>query len=384
MLQLPRRTIRIGTFAGIPFGIHPLWLVILGLFTWSLAVGWFPQRVVGIAPGAAWGLGLLSALLLFVSIVAHEYGHAIVARRRGIEVEEIDLWLLGGVSRLRGAARRPQDELAYATAGPAVTLVVAAVCGALLLALPAHGALRALVAYQALVNAALLIFNMLPAFPLDGGRVLRALIWRATGDPLRATRAAATVGRAFGFVFIAIGVLGALSGLPTGLWLAVIGFFLLGAAGAEALHAEAQELFHGVAARDLMTAPALCIAGESSVAQAVDDVMVQHPHPAFPVVEGDHVIGMLPSDVVARVPAAQRETLLVRDLTDRDPALLVPPDIDVATLLDVPSFGRVMRAAVVDAAGHPLGVLSVTDVQRALEAHRRLIAAGPRSSAPSA
>jgi len=375
---IPRRTIRIGTFAGIPFGIHPLWLVILGLITWSLAVGWFPPRVTGLATGAAWGLGFLSALLLFVSIVAHEYGHAIVARRRGIEVEEIDLWLLGGVSRMRGAARRPQDELAYATAGPAVTLAVAAACGALLLVLPAHGvpALRALVAYQALVNAALLVFNMLPAFPLDGGRVMRALIWRATGDPLRATRSAATVGRAFGFVFIGIGVLGALSGQPTGLWLAVIGFFLLGAAGAEALHAEAQELFQGVAARDLMSAPALCIAAGTSVAQAVRDVMVQHPHPAFPVVEGGRVIGMLPSDDVEHVPAARRETLLVRELTDRDPALLVPPDADVAALLDVPAFGRVMRAAVVDAAGHPLGVLSVTDVQRALEAHRRLAVPG--------
>ena len=384
--MIPRRTIRIGTFAGIPFGIHPLWVVILGLITWSLAVGWFPPRVAGLATGAAWGLGLLSALLLFVSIVAHEYGHAIVARRRGIEVEEIDLWLLGGVSRMRGAARRPQDELAYATAGPAVTLVVAAACGALLLALPAHGvpALRALVAYQALVNAALLVFNMLPAFPLDGGRVMRALIWRATGDPLRATRSAATVGRAFGFFFIGIGVLGALSGLPTGLWLAVIGVFLLGAAGAEALHAEAQELFHGVAARDLMSAPALCIAAESSVAQAVRDVMVQHPHPAFPVVEGGRVIGMLPSDHVEHVPAAQRETLLVRELTDRDPALLVPPDVDVAELLDVPSFGRVMRAAVVDAAGRPLGVLSVTDVQRALDAHRRLAVPGAHPSVPGA
>ncbi len=382
--MIPRRTIRIGTFAGIPLGIHPLWIVILGLFTWSLAVGWYPPRVDGIATWAAWALGLLSALLLFASIVAHEYGHAIVARRRGIEVEEIDLWLLGGVARMRGAARRPQDELAYASAGPAVTLVVAAACGLLLLALPAHGlpALRALVAYEALVNAALLVFNMLPAFPLDGGRVMRALIWRATGDPLRATRTAAAVGRGFGFFFIAFGMLGAFSGAPGGLWLAVIGFFLLGAAGAEALHAEAEELFHDVPARDLMSTPALCIAADSSVAQAVRDVMVLHPHPAFPVVDGERVIGMLASGRVERLPAAEREALLVRELTDFDPALLVTADANVAGLLDVPSFARVMRAAVVDAAGRPLGVLSITDVQRALVAHRRLAAAGPQVPRP--
>ena len=293
--MIPRRTIRIGTFAGIPFGIHPLWLVIVVVITWSLAVGWYPQQVDGIATGTAWALGLLSALLLFASIVAHEYGHAIVARRRGIEVEEIDLWLLGGVSRMRGAARRPEDELAYAAAGPAVTLVVAAAFGLLLLALPSGGApaLRALVAYQAFINAALLVFNMLPAFPLDGGRVLRALIWRVGGDPLRATRAAATIGRGFGFGFIALGVFGALSGAPGGLWLAIIGVFLVGAAGTEALHAEAEELFHGVPARQLMSAPALCIAAEASVAQAVREVMLQHPHPAFPVVEEGRVIGML-------------------------------------------------------------------------------------------
>lgn len=375
--MIPRGTIRLGTFAGIPFGVHPLWLVIVALITASLALGWYPQEVDGIAPGAAWALGLLSALLLFASIVAHEYGHAIVARRRGVEVEEIDLWLLGGVARLRGSARRPQDELAYALAGPAVTLVIAVVFGALLVAIPEDlPALRAVVAYQAIVNAAVLVFNLLPAFPLDGGRVLRALLWRASGDVLRATTTAAAVGRVFGFALLALGVMSALAGAPGGVWFAVIGIFLLGAARAEALHAEAEELFRGVPARELMTSPAICVPARATAAEAVREVILAHPHPAFPVVDDDgRALGMLAvADVEALAPA-RRELVPVGELADRDPGLLVAPEADVAALLEVPAFARMMRVAVVDADGRPLGVVSVTDAQRALEAHRRLGAA---------
>ena len=370
---MPGRSIRIGTFAGIPFGIHPLWLLIVGLITWMLATGWYPAQAEGISPAAAWVLGLASALLLFASIVAHEYGHAIVARSRGVEVEEIDLWLLGGVARMRGAPRRPQDELAYAIAGPAVTLVIAGVFGALVLLTPAGTPLHALVAYQALVNVVLLVFNMVPAFPLDGGRVLRALLWRSTGDPVRATRSAARLGRGFGFVLAGLGLLEVLYGFVGGAWLALIGWFLISASGSEALHAEVVDVFGGVRARELMTSPAVCIPVTATAAEAADR-MLHEPHPAFPVIDGDRVVGMVAALAVERISPAQRGGVLVAGLTDRDPGLLLTPDADVAALLDQPAFIRLQRAAVIDAAGHPLGVLSVTDVQRAFDMHRRLAA----------
>ena len=144
---MPGRSFRIGRIAGIPVGVSPLWLVIVALITWSLGAGYFPEAVHGISTPGAYALGLASALLLFASILAHEFGHALVARRRGIEVEEIDLWLLGGVSRLRGEAHAPGDELRFALAGPAVSAVLGACFGLATILLPAStpAALSALI-----------------------------------------------------------------------------------------------------------------------------------------------------------------------------------------------------------------------------------------------
>jgi Zn-dependent protease len=195
------RSIRVGRLAGIPIGFQPLWLLIVLLIAWSLGTAYYPDTDPGIAPAAAYALGLLSALLLFASILLHELGHSVVARRHGVEIEEIDLWLLGGVARMKGYPRTAGDELRFALAGPAVTLAIALAFGVLAVALPAStpDALRAVVDYQLFINAAILVFNLLPAFPLDGGRVARALIWMRNGDLQRATGAAAAIGRGFGY-----------------------------------------------------------------------------------------------------------------------------------------------------------------------------------------
>lgn len=156
---------------GIPIGVNPLWLLIVALITWSLGASYYPDQVSWISPATAYGLGLASALLLFASIVLHELGHALVARWRGVSIKGIDLWLLGGVAKLRGSPHDPGDELRYATAGPAVTAGVALVFGVMALVMPdtTPDAPRALIDYQLYVNVAMLAFNLLPASPLDGG-----------------------------------------------------------------------------------------------------------------------------------------------------------------------------------------------------------------------
>ena len=194
---MPGRSIRVARIAGIPVGVSPLWLIIVALITWSLGAGYYPAEVHGITAPEAYALGLVSALLLFASILAHEFGHALVARRRGVEIEEIDLWLLGGVARMSGRPTSAGDELRFALAGPAVTAVVAAIFGALALGLPGStpAALRAVIRYQAEVNLLILGFNLVPACPFDGGRVARALLWRRSGNIGAATDAAAGLGR---------------------------------------------------------------------------------------------------------------------------------------------------------------------------------------------
>lgn len=363
-------SIRVARIAGIPVGISPLWLVIVGLITWSLGSGYYPGAIHGIAPAAAYGLGLLSALLLFASILAHEFGHAVVARRLGMEVEGIDLWLLGGVAKMSGRPHTPGDELRFALAGPAVTAGVALLFGALALALPnsAPAGVRALVDYQAEVNLLILAFNLLPAFPLDGGRVARALIWRHTADLGRATDLAAGLGRAFGYLLIGAGLLLWLNGAPGGLWFAVVGVFLIGAGNAERVQEHALEELAEVPVRDLMSTPAVSLAAASTLQDAWPQ-FARYRFTAFPVVDrSDRVVGLLTIHALRRHPQEQWPATTSDDAAEHDHGLFVGAGDDVAEVLQRAAFQRVGRAAVVDADGRLLGVLSITDVERALRA----------------
>ncbi|HEX8959915.1 MAG TPA: site-2 protease family protein [Solirubrobacterales bacterium] len=362
-------SVRIGRLAGIPIGIQPLWLVIVALITWSLGAVYYPDAVSGIAPLAAYALGLLSALLLFASILLHELGHALVARRHGVEIEEIDLWLLGGVARMSGQPKAAGDELRFALAGPAVTLVIAVFFGAIALALPASGlaALRAVVKYQAIVNAAILVFNLLPAFPLDGGRVARALFWGWTGDLRRATAAAASIGRGLGYGMIALGVFATLGGVVTGLWLALVGFFVVVAAKAEEGGMRVRTAFEGREAGRLMSFPAVTVPADASVEEAVEGSFVPHRYSAFPVLDRERPVGLIDMATVQRVPPDRRRLTTAGEVALDDPGLFVDEHQDVAELLERPAFQRVGRAIVVTERGG-VGILSITDVNRALRA----------------
>ena len=369
---MPGRSVRIARIAGIPVGVSPWWLIIVGLITWSLGAGYYPGEVHGITTAASYALGLASALLLFASILAHEFGHALVARRVGVEVEEIDLWLLGGVARMRGQPKKPGDELSFALAGPAVTTLIAAIFGVLALALPASApaALRAVIRYQAEINLLILGFNLIPAFPLDGGRVARALLWQRSGDIGAATATASRLGRGIGYVLIAFGVISTLNGAPGGLWFALIGMFLVVAAKAEQVQEQVLTTFTGVCAAELMSQPAICIPPALTLDEA-QEYFARYRFTAFPITDATgRAVGMLSIDQLERTPDSKLARTFVAEIADRDPALLVHENEDIAHLLEQPAFARVGRAVVVDGEGGPLGVVSLTDIQRALRAAR--------------
>jgi Zn-dependent protease/predicted transcriptional regulator len=354
-------------------GVSPWWLVIVALITWSLGASYFPEVIHGISPAASYALGLSSALLLFASILAHEFGHALVARRHGIEVQEIDLWLLGGVSRMCGEAHDPGDELRYALAGPAVTAVIAACFGVVAVLLPSStpAVVRALVEYQVFVNGLILVFNLLPAFPLDGGRVLRALLWRRSGEIAKSTDTAAGVGRAFGYLMILLGGLEFVGGAPEGLWLALIGFFIVMAAGAQAAGAQVQAALSGVSAGELMSTPAISIPEHASLAHAADAYFRPYRYSAFPVVdEQGRAVGLVSIAQVEACLRGRRGPAEIGAVADHDSALIVHDQEDVARLLERPAFASFGRAVVVDAASRPVGLVSITDVQRALRAYK--------------
>ena len=206
---------------------------------------------------------------------------------------------------MKGYPRAAGDELRFALAGPAVTLAIAAVFGVVALALPAGApvALRAVVDYQVFINVAILVFNLLPAFPLDGGRVARALIWGRIGDLSRATAIAASIGRGFGYGMIGLGLFGTMAGAVGGIWLAIVGFFVIVAAKAEEGGMKVRTAFAGREAGRFMSFPAVTIPAEASVEDAVERYFVRHRYSAFPVLDGARLVGLVDVAAVERVPA---------------------------------------------------------------------------------
>ncbi len=365
--------VKIGRLAGVPISVHPLWLIIVGLITWSLGDAYYPEEDPGIAPAAAYGLGLVSALLLFASILFHELGHAVVARRYGVEIEGIELWLLGGVAKMKGAAHRPQEELRFALAGPAVTVAIAVVFWLAVAVLPSStpDAVFALLAYQAFINTALLAFNLLPAFPLDGGRVLRALLWRQVGDMERATLKAAAIGRGFGYGMIALGFIGAFSGAPGLLWLALIGLFIIAGGQAEASMVQLKSIFSGLGLRRVMAVPAVTLNADQTVEDALRDPFATLAYHAFPVLERGRPIGLVSLDQVAAVPPERRATTRIGEIADRDPSVFVDDDVTIDQLMANPGFQR-HRRAVVRCHDGELGIISASAIDRAVRARRIL------------
>lgn len=224
-------SLRLGGLADIQIGVHYTWVFAVVLIAWSLAVGYFPGVVPGVGAGTYWALGIIAALLLFASVLVHELSHSLVARSRGLTVDSITLFIFGGVSNLSTEATSAGDEFLVAIVGPISSFVLAGVFWLLGQTLPSTGPLGAVVGYLAFINLLLGGFNLVPGFPLDGGRVLRSLVWGATGDLQRATLVASYAGQAFGWLLILWGLSRLLSGdLLGGLWTAFIGWFLNGAA----------------------------------------------------------------------------------------------------------------------------------------------------------
>jgi CBS domain-containing protein len=270
---------------------------------------------------------------------------------------------------MKGYPKTAGDELRFALAGPAVTLAIGAIFWVIALALPSSSpsALRAVAEYQAFINTAILGFNLLPAFPLDGGRVARALIWGRIGDLTRATAVAASIGRGFGWGMIGLGLLSAAAGALGGIWLGIVGFFVIAAAKAEEGGLRVRTAFAGREAGRCMSFPAVTVPAAASVEDAVEDFFVKHRYSSFPVLDGERLIGLIDLAAVQRVPEARRADTAAAEVALHDDELVVDEHQDVAELLERPAFQRVGRAVVTTTKGG-VGILSITDVNRALRA----------------
>ena len=365
-------SIQLGRIAGIRIGINWSWLVVFALIVWSLAVAVFPDQNPGFSDGQYLALAVAAALLFFASLLLHELGHALQAKREGMEIEGINLWLFGGVAQFKGWFPDAGAEFRVAIAGPLVSLVLGVLFVGLAAGAGLPNALDGVAAWLGYTNLVLLAFNLLPALPLDGGRVLHAALWFARGDLTWATRVASAAGRGFGFLFIALGLaMFIFEGTFSGAWLAFVGWFLLQAATAEARYIATEQALEGVRVRDLMVERPVTVSADVSLGQFMDDVARSQRYTTYPVVEGGRPVGLLAFRSVAGVPRDQWDKRRVREvmiglddvprLTDDEPA------IDALAEL---SESRVSRGLVVND-GRLIGLISITDLLRALEVRGR-------------
>lgn len=371
---------RLGRIAGVEVGVNWSWLVVFALITWSLAAGVFPDQDPGRSQATYVAMALVAAVLFFVSLLAHELGHAVTARREGMELDGITLWLFGGVARFKGQFPSAGAELRIALAGPAVSLVIGVACSLLAWGLPLPGGVDGVLAWIGYVNLILLVFNLLPALPLDGGRVLRALLWQAKGDLPWATNLAAAIGRGFGYLLIGGGIaLFIFQGAFGGAWLAFIGWFLLGAATTEQRYVAARQALAGLRVGDLMTPDPVTVPADHTLGEFIDDVAWQRRHTTYPVIDDGRFAGLLAFRCVSSVPRDQWDTRSVRSCMI--PAEKIPtlhPEAAAIDALVGLSESTANRGVVVDG-GRLVGILSVADLARALEAgpRRRRMAPGP-------
>ncbi|MBW8060571.1 MAG: site-2 protease family protein [Solirubrobacterales bacterium] len=382
--MLGGRSITLFHVRGIRIAVDWSWFFVLFLVIFWLSQ--FYGDVLGEAgsSSAPFALALISALGFFASIVLHELGHAMVALRNGIGISSIQLWIFGGVARMDRESDSPSTEFKVAIAGPLVTLAIVVVLVAVGLAVAGPEGFRgaalvesdsgvsgglAVVAWLATINFLVLVFNMLPAFPMDGGRVVRAIAWWRTGDRTSATRFAAGLGRVFAYLFIGGGLLLVAGGYVfSGIWLALIGMVINGSARAASMQTAISGRIEGVRVADVMDREPVAIPGELSIERALDEYFLRYRWPWFPVIDAAHrFLGLLERERADEIPEIARATSLVSELLERDRGSLhVSEDDPLDSLLGNQNLRRFGALIAVDADGRLAGVITAEQVGRAL------------------
>jgi len=367
---------RLGSVLGFKIRLDFSWFVIFFLVLWSFTMAVFPAQMPGLGTAVYFIMGLSGALLFFASLVAHELSHSVVARLKGIPVEGITLFIFGGMAHTKMEAERPGDEFAIAGVGPLMSVVIAIVLGALAWLFATQGwsdPTAIVLQYVAFLNVLLAVFNLLPGFPLDGGRLFRAVVWKVTGDLTRATRVASAGGRWLGYLLVGIGLWLAFRGdVVGGLWLVFIGWFLRNAAAASYRQHLIRDVLDDVSARQTMTPVPVTVPADLPLAELMEDYFMRRRYISYPVEDGGAPIGIVTLNQAKEVPREEWGTRTVRDtMAPIDDALAVTPDTPMTTVLDKLRASPVQRLLVVQN-GTLEGLITARDVAAWLEKMRSM------------
>jgi Zn-dependent protease/CBS domain-containing protein len=368
-----KHTIPLGRVFGIPVDVDYSWFLIFGLLTWMLAVGYFPQRFPQWTTGTYWILGAVSAVLLFVCVLLHELGHSLVAMHYEISVGRITLFIFGGVSMITAEPPSAGAEFWIAIAGPLVSFALAAICWEVHFLFPGGTPAWALLQYLALLNGILGLFNLVPGFPLDGGRVMRAIVWGATKSFQRATSIAANTGRFIGFAMIFFGLWLLLNGdVFNGIWLAFIGWFLESAAASQIQQTMVKGLLVGhkvseVMNRDFHEAP-----GETTLADLVERHVFTSGRRSFLIGRNGHPTGLLTLSSIRHIPRPDWTTTTAEQaMIPMDRVITIPASAELWTALEKMGRNGFNQIPVVDD-GVVVGLLSREDIVEYLHVLRQL------------
>jgi Zn-dependent protease len=373
-------SIKLARVFGIRIGASPSWFIVV----FFLIIVLSSQYDDDFTQGTAFAMAVAGAALFFGSLILHELGHALIARRNGIHTAGIDLWFFGGIAKLDRDSRSPGEEFRVAIAGPAVNALIVAACFAIGVAIWSTGrfndaislnydpsAVLTLLAWLAGVNVILLVFNLVPAFPLDGGRIARAVAWAVTGDRNRGTRFSARLGQIFSYVLIGVGIYFLLrSDAVSGLWFIVLGWFLGQAATGAVATSRVSERLDGVTVADVMDTQPVWVPASTTVLQAQDEFFLRYRWPWFPVADAasGRFLGLLRQERVDGAVAAGQPALRVAEVVDggRDDAFRVRDDTPIEELLRSEGLQALGALMVVDRDQRLRGVVTVEQVRRAL------------------
>jgi Zn-dependent protease len=370
------QSIRIGRIFGVQIGLHPSWFVIALIVTYTMAAVELPRDYPGWGEGLYWVVGSVISLLFFASVLAHELGHAVLARRFGLKVRDITLFIFGGAATLEGDAKRPRDEALIAAAGPITSLAIGAFLWGIDVVV-GQQQLAAIVGWLGFINITLGLFNLIPGFPMDGGRILRAVLWKIRGDRLAATRNAAAVGRLFGYALIALGVYIIFQGgsVIFGVWLALIGWFLSNAAESTVAQMSVEHALHGIKVREVMESDPPSVSPNESVADLVNERLIRGGVRSFLVLHADGgLAGIVTLSDVGRMPRENWEAARVTDIMTRYADLAtIGPDAELEAALKLLQAREVNQLPVVIDDGHTVaGLLTRAGILRLIEARMRL------------
>ena len=373
-MSTARGTIRIARIGGIDIKVSWSWVLVLLLVTFSTATTWFPVLMPGDSAVTYWVLGLISSVFLFVSVLVHELSHSFVARARGHKVHDITLFILGGVSNIEGEPKQPSDEFLIAVVGPLTSFVLAALFYGLeqLVTPPVRrvgASAAAILQYLALINALLGLFNLIPGFPLDGGRVLRSIIWGINHNFRSATRFAGFIGELVAYGFIFYGLFETFfRGDLSGLWLAFIGWFLLNAAQQSVASVIMREVLRGVTVGQVMEPAPPAGAPHMTLAHLLTQVVLPWNLRAAPVVQDGRPVGMVTLGDIKDVPQDQWGTVTVDQvMTGLDKLRVVSPQDGLDRAMQLLSEGDFDQLPVVDQSGRLVGILTRAHVLRWLQ-----------------